>query len=120
MTELTYHSVEESLSKECLHSLPEDASQLYSWLWRLMNRKGRTNLWVSDRAASIGAQVAFEDIPRAKVALEAAGLFVIRPGRWPADDPPNICHLFKFQPAKPMTSSLFESMTCVSGCPSHS
>jgi hypothetical protein len=99
MTESTYRSAEELLSTESLDVLSKEAVRLYVKVWNLMAKKNSTAVWLSDNGASISGRVDFDQVPRAKRELVEAGLFTIRPGKWPAEDPPNICNRYEFVPS---------------------
>jgi len=96
MPENKFVPADQLLPAEILNSLSEGAVRLYSKIWHLMAKKQKTEVWVSDNAASVTARVDFDQLASAKSELVRSGLITIRQGRWPAEDPPNICHQYKF------------------------
>ena len=91
-----FRNATELLSPNHLRTLSKEAVRIYQRVWNLMARKNRDDIWISDHALSISARVDFDGVANAKQELTEAGLFRIRSGRWPAGDPPNICHEYRF------------------------
>ena len=96
MQQTEFISAKLSLPEEILNHLTEDATRLYTKVWNLMRIKNRTQIWLSDKAASIVSRVDIDELHLAKQQLEDVGLFEIKPGRWSENDPVNICHRYRF------------------------
>jgi hypothetical protein len=101
MTE--YRDAAQLLPEEIRDFLSRDATALYIKIWNLMNRKDRQDIWISDRALSITARVDFDRLELAKQQLVDVGLLRIRLGKWPMDDPINVCHQYLFAASDTLT-----------------
>jgi hypothetical protein len=95
-TPYKYFSPERILPKEILDHLSLDSTKLFVKVWNLMNKKSCTEVWLSDKAASVMSRVDIDELWLAKQQLVEVGLFEIKHGRWPMDDPENICHRYRF------------------------
>jgi hypothetical protein len=84
------------LSEECLEYLSPEAIRGFEKIWSLMLRKERPAVWISDGALSVMARIDFDLVSQVKDELQTAGIITIRQGKWPADDPPRICHEYRF------------------------
>jgi hypothetical protein len=91
-----YRDAAQLLPEEIRNYLSPDSIALYVRIWNLMNKKERTDIWISDRAVSICARVDIDRLEQAKQQLTDVGLFTIKHGKWPKDDPPNICNQYIF------------------------
>jgi len=93
------------LPDEIRTSLSKEAVLVYVKLWNKMRIKEKTDIWISDRVLSVSAHVDYDLIPQVKRELVSSGLFEIKEGKWPAEDPPNICHRYRFSAVEPETAS---------------
>jgi len=115
-----YRDAVQLLPKEIRNHLTRDATALFVKVWNLMNKKERSDIWISDRAISICARVDIDRLYLAKQQLIDVGLLRIKPGKWPQDDPINICHQYVFAASDILPNDIDIRYMCLLSCSSYS
>jgi hypothetical protein len=96
--EYRYENAQRLLPDEIRNHLSREATALYVRMWNLAAKKVTNEVWVSDKAASVMSRIDVDLLSQARGEVEQVGLWEIKFGIWPQDDPPNICHRYKFLP----------------------